>query len=143
MNDFDNEENGADDDSFEVDLPPEKELVAAGLYPATVIGFEKGISKSSGNPQLVWSFRGPDIGELKAWTPLGETAVWKLNEFVVALELGQPGTKVTLSKRAIIGKRCMVKVAHDEFNGKKVLKVQSIKPHPNGSKTPEGEELPF
>jgi hypothetical protein len=144
-NDFDNEENGsAEDDSFEVDLPPEKELLKAGVYPATVIGYEKGISKSSGSPQLTWTFRVPAAeGELKSWTPLGETAVWKLNEYVVALGLGQPGTKVTLSKRVIIGRRCMVKIAHDEYNGKKVLKIQSIKPHPNGPVVPEGEELPF
>lgn len=57
---------------------------------------------------------------------LTEKALWKLQSFLVAVGMKADG-KVILDLDKLIGKTCIVEVAHEEYEGKTRAKIQEFK----------------
>ena len=131
------------DDDFEIEMPTNKARVGKGKHIAKLISVEKEVSKekddgSGGNPMWTWTFvvvEGPYAGEeLKVWTALTPTAMWKVGEVLNALGLGtEPGQKVSFKRADAIGRLCVLNVTEDEFDGRPTSKVAAVLPHPKGA----------
>ena len=57
---------------------------------------------------------------------LTEKALWKLQSFLVAIGKKADG-RITLDLDALIGKTCIVEVAHEEYDGKTRARIQEFK----------------
>lgn len=106
-------------------------LAVAGYHEAKLIDFERSDSKS-GNPQYTWVFRitrGPskDI-ELRYWTSLLPQARWKVAETLMALGIKATGSVVRFRKSDLIGRPCIIEVAHEQYEGRTVHKVKKVYP---------------
>ena len=124
----------SENESFEEDFSEisEFQLVAEGIHPARVIDFEKVISKSSGNPTYEWQFMvtdGVSKGqEIKFWTSLQPSARWKAAACLQAIGIKAQGSIVRFTKADVVGKLCMIKVVHEEYNGRMTNKIDSVFP---------------
>lgn len=71
---------------------------------------------------------------------LTEKALWKLQSFLVAIGMKADG-KVVLDLDKLIGKQCIVEVAHEEYDGKTRARIQEfIKLAAQKSEEDEDEE---
>lgn len=129
---------------FAIDLTQVKKkgesrfLFPDGEYEAIVTAVEKQVS-SSGNPMLKWTFEGGE--DLKNtgffyYTVLTPQAIWKAAETVVSLGLGDTGSQVNFKRSEAIGRRALIRLEAEEYNGQKMSKIEGVKPHPQG---PVGE----
>ena len=119
--------------------------IPEGDYTVILTDLEKGIS-SNNNPQWIWTFEvgnGPHVGfSLKMWTATTAAATWKIGQVLEALELASPGEVVKFSKDDAIGRRCVAEVIDSEYNSTTRSKIETLMPHPEGSKG-DGDEIPF
>ncbi|KKL55842.1 hypothetical protein LCGC14_2251370 [marine sediment metagenome] len=145
-----------DSDEFSLDLPTEEEAdannafsVPDGEYAAVVIDLEKQYSKA-GNPMWVWDFElladnpeDPHFGkQFRAWTALTPAAMWKVAEFLEALELGKPGEKVKFKKSDVINRRALLSMVQEDYTNDegrtfRNSKVDQVLPHPDGAIMPK------
>lgn len=71
---------------------------------------------------------------------LGEKALWKLKQFLVAIGMKADG-KLNLDLDKLEGKICVIDVIHDEYNGTKRAKISSyMKPTSDDSDEDEDED---
>lgn len=71
---------------------------------------------------------------------LGEKALWKLKQFLVAIGMKADG-KLNLDLDKLEGKICVIDVIHDEYNGTKRAKISSyLKPTEESDEDDEEEE---
>ena len=133
-----------ENDNFEVDLPEADSggsdfSIPAGDYPARVIDLDHQTSKA-GNPMWVWTFgicKGEHEGkEFRTYTALSAAAMWKLNEVVVALGLGKPGSRAKFTKQEAIGKYATISLEDDEYNGVKRSSITKVMPAKAGDEAP-------
>ena len=76
------------------------------------------------------------------WTATTAAATWKISQVLEALELASPGEVVKFSKDDAIGRRCVAEVIDSEYNSTTRSKIETLTPHPEGSKG-DGDEIPF
>ena len=69
---------------------------------------------------------------------LTEKALWKLQSFLVAVGIKADG-KVVLDLNKLIGKTCIVEVAHEEYDGKTRARIQEFK---KLAKKADDDEIP-
>jgi len=122
------------DEAFEVDLPEEEEqdfTIPAGMYTAGVADVVKSTS-NAGNPMWIWHFQimeGEHEGHvLRLYTALTPAAMWKLREVIEATGLGQGGQTSKFSRQDAIGKKCMLSVVDDEYQGTKRSSIDGCYP---------------
>lgn len=127
------------DEIFDADLgEASSNLIAAGAHEVQLIGVEKSVSKTSGNPMWTFAFavfgaKDGDSGkESKVFCSMTPAALWKLEETVVALGLGKPGEKVSFKKQEAIGRAAMAEVVHGDYNGRPQARIERLTPHPKG-----------
>ena len=70
---------------------------------------------------------------------LTEKALWKLQSFLVAIGMKADG-KMVLDLDKIIGKTCIVEVAHEEYDGKTRARIQEFKKLAAKAEEPDDEE---
>lgn len=128
----------ADDKTFEFDLDDDTKdryYVDPGAYGAACVALEEDISKA-GNPMLVWTFaifqQGPHVGkELKIWTVLNASAMWKLREVCEALGLVEEGAKhLKFQKKDALMRKCVIVVEDREYNGRTTSSIGALEPYP-------------
>ena len=106
-------------------------LVEEGMHHAKIVDFEKTTSKS-GNPQYVWQFliiAGPSKNvQLKYWTSLLPQARWKIVEALEAIGIQASGTIARFKRSDIVGRVCIIDVAHEDFDGRTTHKVTKVYP---------------
>lgn len=108
------------------------ELLPAGEYPAHVVKAELSIQqngKTSGSEKitLTWNVDGRTL--IQDALIFHESMGWKLNQFVVATEIGQVGDAIEIDDRNVIGKGCKVTVVQKEIpkrDGSGNMKVNNI-----------------
>ena len=108
------------------------ELLPAGEYPAHVVKAELSIQqngKTSGSEKitLTWNVDGCTL--IQDALIFHESMGWKLNQFVVATEIGKVGDAIEIDDRNVIGKRCNVTVVQKEIpkrDGSGNMKVNNI-----------------
>jgi len=134
-----------DEESFDIneDVVPESTL-EEGEYIVKCVGVEKGTSKSD-NPMFIWDFQIistaagvmiPDAPEKKVYTALTDAAMWKVEETVCAMGLGQVvdgklQAKFTPSDAK--GILCVGVISIGEFNNRPSLNIDKLMPHPSGA----------
>lgn len=113
-----------------------------GTYPAVVQNAEKTFSKE-GNPMMVLTFLVNDRIKTKSYLVLTPAALWKAENVLTALGLEKTEDgKFKFKTGDIIGRRCLTKTINEEYNGEQRVKVDTVKPHPEGhGKT--ADRLPF
>ena len=57
---------------------------------------------------------------------LGETSLWKLKLFLECIDMKAEG-KVAIDTDKMLGKKCIISVSHEEYNGQKRAKIQEYK----------------
>lgn len=106
-------------------------LAEEGMHHAKIVDFEKTTSKS-GNPQYVWQFliiAGPSKNvQLKYWTSLLPQARWKIVEALEAIGIQASGTIARFKRSDIVGRVCIIDVAHEDFDGRTTHKVTKVYP---------------
>jgi len=118
-----------------------------GLHHAKVIDFERAESKS-GNPQYVWQFRitagnNKDM-ELRFWTSLLPQARWKTAEALDAIGIAAAGSIAKFRKSDVLGRPCIIEVAHETYDNRLQHKVQRVHPPNEDSvKLAKGDTTPF
>lgn len=149
--------NAAEDDVFSVDLTDAQSSfqITPGTYPAKVIGVEKGLSKTSGNPMFTFTFvimSGEFAGrEFKNFCSLSPAAAFKLAEVVTALGLGVIGSTSSFTRNQAINKAVMLKIEDDTYQGEDRSTIKKVLPHPDGPdvyaglhlKDADGNDIPF
>ena len=128
------------DDEFEFQLPDTvsgRGRIPKGPYMGRLVGIKAEIS-SNNNPMWVWSFvitKGPYAGrDFNLWTVLTDDAAWKIIETMKALgEDAEPGDKIRVNKKKLIGTFCQMNIIDDVFNGSDTSKLGGIGAHPNGA----------
>lgn len=70
---------------------------------------------------------------------LTEKALWKLQSFLVAVGIKADG-KIVLDLDKLIGKTCIVEVAHEEYEGKTRARIQEFKKLAAKKDEPEEDE---
>lgn len=70
---------------------------------------------------------------------LTEKALWKLQSFLMAVGMKADG-KVVLDLDKLIGKTCIVEVAHEEYDGKTRARIQEFKKLAVKESEPEDED---
>lgn len=136
-----------DDEVIDIDLEgvegKSRSSWEAKEYDAFIDNVEQQTSQA-GNPMLVWTLRFPEVNNwtLKHWTVLTGEGKWKVQEILVAAELGEPGSKITFNKRQAIGRRVRVKIKLEEYNGKQQGKVNFVNKHKEGAVVKDSK-LPF
>ena len=71
---------------------------------------------------------------------LGEKALWKLKQFLVAIGVKADG-KLSLDLDKLEGKKCLIDVIHEEYNGQKRAKISNYaKPSEDSDEDDEDEE---
>lgn len=110
-------------------------LIPAGEHIGEVVDLSKELSKK-GVPMWVWTFKLVDSGEhtnkeIKYWTTLDDNMLWKRNQIVVVLGLGQPDSsgriKGNFKKAEAIGKRCRLIIKDDEYKGNPTSSIKDVK----------------
>lgn len=136
-----------EDEIFEVDLNAESKSFngwKAEKVEAFISTIEFGTSKSSGNPMITWTYRVPSVNNwtIKHYTVTSGEGKWKAQEAIIAADLGKEGEKTTLVKRNCIGRRVMIQIKLEEYNGKMQGKVDKVLPHKDGAVVKD-DSLPF
>lgn len=71
---------------------------------------------------------------------LGEKALWKLKQFLVAIGVKADG-KLSLDLDKLEGKKCLIDVIHEEYNGQKRAKISNYaKPSEDSDEDDEDDE---
>lgn len=70
---------------------------------------------------------------------LTEKALWKLQSFLVAIGMKADG-KIVLDLDKLIGKQCIVEVAHEEYEGKTRARIQEFLKLSAGKKADDEDE---
>lgn len=135
-----------DDDNFVIDGDLTSNIPAEAEYYAKLIDISKDVAKSSGNDMFVWCFQilsavndgdtKYDTWEGKVYTALSDAAMWKVNETLQAMGLGQvkDGRIVAnFSKAEAINRRCVIEIVHEEYRGQPTAKIGTVKEHPKGA----------
>lgn len=135
-----------EDDILDIDLSNQqerKQFVDGQIYTFIVENVEQKVAKSSGNPQLMWTLRFPDVNNrtVKHYTGLTDTSIWKTEEIVVALGLAKKGEKVSIAKRQCVGRRGSAKMKLEDYEGKSFGKVDKVMPHKDGWEVKD--DMPF
>ncbi len=141
---FSNE--AGDDYNFMIDGDLTANIPAEGDYEAKLIDIAKDVAKSSGNDMWVWCFQiiksqsdgdtKYDTWEGKVYTALTDAAMWKLNETLQGLGLGEVRDgriKAEFSKAEAINRRCIIKIVHEEYRGQPQAKIDTVEEHPEGA----------
>ena len=101
---------------------------AEGQHKVKLTEIEETESQA-GNPMLNATFQvvsGASTGaKLYDNFVLTEKALWKLQSFLVAVGMKADG-RVTLDLDNLIGKTCIVEVAHEEYEGKTRARIQEF-----------------
>ncbi len=110
---------------------PELEVIPTGVYPAVITHVELRESKSGPDPYLNWTFEitHPEYLGRKVWliTGLGVRALWKLRETLEALGIESAGA-IDFDPEAVVGRRCLVVVSQEVYNGVTRNRVDSVLP---------------
>ena len=127
------------EDDFSVEMPDASSGVKIpdGPYEGRVINFEKSKSKTSGNPMWVVDYvitSGPHSGtEFRSFLALTPAAAWKVAETLRALGFKQKvGEKVVFTKADVMGRRVLLNIELDTYEGKERSIVKTVEPHPKG-----------
>lgn len=136
----------SDNDNFVIDGDLTSNIPAEAEYYAKLIDVSKDVAKSSGNDMFVWCFQilsgvsdgdtKYDTWEGKVYTALSDAAMWKVNETLVALGLGEVRDgriKANFSKAEAVNRRCIIVIKHDEYRGQPTAKIDTVKEHPKGA----------
>ena len=124
-----------DDKTYSFDLTEDpatsKYYVAPGEHLATCVHVEEAVSKA-GSEMLVWTFaikQGEYAGrELKTWTVLKASAIWRLRDVAKALGLLEEGEKsLNFKTKDAINRDVMITVIEDEYNGKTTSKIDEVR----------------
>lgn len=101
---------------------------AEGQHVVKLIDLEETESQA-GNDMLIATFqvvKGASTGaKLYDNFVLTEKALWKLQSFLVAVGMKADG-KIVLDLDKLIGKQCIVEVAHEEYEGKTRARIQEF-----------------
>lgn len=120
-----------DDDDFDVEVGDanSKYRIPEGTYRFRCIDIEKETSKS-GNPMWTWTFavcKGQHEGtELKTWTALTASALWKVVQVGQALGLDIAEGRLKFKKSNVIGKECYGKVLDSEYQGRVNSRIEEL-----------------
>lgn len=119
-----------------IEIPDDGVLVPKGTYAAQVISVRSDISRSSGNPTLIWDFQlleGEARGEqITMWTSRVPKAIWKLASVLRALGFQATNNKFVFQPAQAIGRRAMVEIVVEPYEGQMQSKVKAVHPHPGG-----------
>lgn len=113
----------SDENVFELDLQNEtgSQTIPEGEYPGKLIGVEKTVAKSSGNPMWVWEFMitsGKEAGtSFKLFTAITPAALWKLVETLEALGIGSYGQNIKFTPEEVLGTPVVMHIEDDDYNG--------------------------
>lgn len=127
-----------DDDDFDVDLGEasvSQYRIPPDTYKLKCIDVTKDVSKQ-GNPMWVWDFavaEGEYSGkELRVYTALTPSAMWKLDQVVQALKLPVVDGRAKFSKKdpktTPIGRIVEADVVDNEYNGRTNSAVDELRP---------------
>lgn len=115
---------------------------AEGQHVVKLTAIEEGESQA-GNDMLSATFKvvkGSSTGAvLYDNFVLTEKALWKLQSFLIAVGMRADG-KVVLDLDKLIGKTCIVEVAHEEYEGKTRARIQEFKKLSAKAEEPEDDE---
>lgn len=136
-------------DVFEADVGEDAGAfnIPEGHYPAYLSELEKGYS-NAGNPMWIWDFTikgGQYEGrKFRCYTAITPAAMWKLNEVLIALGLGEPGKQAKFAKKDAIGRLCIIDLEDDTYEGTKRSSVKHVLPNPSaiGAKVQVGSDIP-
>ena len=137
--------NAGDDDNFMVDGDLTSNIPAEADYEAKLIDVTKDVSKG-GNDMFVWCFQiikamgdgdtEHDTWEGKVYTALTDAAMWKVNETLLGLGLGEVvdgRIKANFSKAEAVNRRCVIEIKHEEYRGMPQASIDKVKEHPKGA----------
>jgi hypothetical protein len=134
---------GGDDEEIELDfsdVDPEKPKFPAGKgIEATIVDFGKALSKQKGTPSLRITWQ--NAAGSKIWQDLwlSPGAMWMTGKILTTLGCPPVNGRLKVSPRMMIGRRALLDVVPEEYNGKTNNKIQAVHPHPKGVK----EDAPF
>lgn len=123
----------ADNNSFSIDLTNVSDglVIPDGIYQVKCTEMEQTISQS-GNPMFTWAFETTDgaiVGhQLKYFTALTPSAMWKVAETVTALGVGQTGQVVKFKRSDVINKVCGAVIEKTEYNGQERSQIKTLFP---------------
>jgi cobalamin biosynthesis protein CobT len=111
--------------------------IEAGKYPGKCVGVVYGRAKSSGNPMYTWSFiitKGEYAGkDFPLYTADTEDAAWKILETLQGLGFEvEAGDSLKITRKDVMGRRCILIVVDDEYQGRPQSKLQGIEADPKG-----------
>jgi cobalamin biosynthesis protein CobT len=111
--------------------------IEAGKYPGKCVGVVYGRAKSSGNPMYTWAFvitKGEYAGkDFPLYTADTEDAAWKILETLQGLGFEvEAGDSLKITRKDVMGRRCILNVVDDEYQGRPQSKLQGIEPDPKG-----------
>lgn len=116
-------------DAFEIDLTSASNTIPEGTYKVRCIGVEQSYSKQN-NPMFTWSFvivEGDYSGkDLKYFTALTPSSIWKASEVITALGIGSAGQKVKFSAKDVVGKECYASIEDSDYGGQKRSNISSV-----------------
>lgn len=137
--------NPDDEENFVVDGDLTSNIPAEADYEAKLIDVTKDVS-NKGNDMFVWCFQilracgdgdtTHDTWEGKVYTALTDAAMWKVNEVLQALGLGEivdGRIKADFSKAEAVNRLCIIEIEHDEYRGQPQAKINLVKEHPKGA----------
>lgn len=135
---YDPEDYNVDNDVIEFDFTDDTGgRIPPGDYEAVLASVEKGYTKTDGCPKYDWTFfvidkRADGFQPRPLVTKLAPNTKWTFRLVVSALGLGQPGQKGRFSKEQAVGRRCIIRLVDDEYNGQISSKIDRVMPHPKG-----------
>lgn len=134
-----------DEDNFIVDGDLTSNIPAEADFEAKLIDVSKDVSKA-GNDMFVWCFQiiramgdgdtEHNTWEGKVYSVLTDAAMWKVNEILLALDLGEVvdgRIQANFSKSEAVNRRCIIEIVHEEYRGQPQAKIDVIKEHPKGA----------
>ena len=114
---------------FEVDLTLANSTMPEGLYKVKCVGVEQTVSKQE-NPMFAWNFvviESEHAGkDLKYYTALTPSSIWKASEVIIALGIGTAGQKIRFTQKDVINKECYAYIEDSEYNGQVRSNISSV-----------------
>lgn len=116
-----------------------------GSYLADITRVEHKES-SKGNPMLVFTFIPVEhpTAVYPYYVVLADNQLWKLRALLLAAGKDVPKRKVTVDPESIVGKKIMIDLEDDEWEGREKSVVAGVfKPTPEETSAPEEGEIEF